>query len=107
MGREIHVTLDKDGRVYRYHYKPEKLSAEQLAAGYMIDEDAIPAAPKCGRGEGASLHLKAATRVKVGATCDGSEFEWRVYERELTDEEKLEDALERIAALEARLDADG
>ncbi len=111
MGREIHLTPDKNGRIYRYHYKPWKLSKEKLDAGYMIDEDAIPAAPKCKRGEAASLCLKSGMSILSGRggrkKCKGSEFEWRKYERELTAEEKLDDALERIAALEARLDADG
>ncbi len=116
MGKEFHLTPGREGHIYRTHEQPWKLSQEQRDLGFFIDKDDIPAAPKLERGQGANLWPKEDVTVAVNGDgkrlCDGSEFEWRVYEREWTIEEKLEDALERIAVLEAhpsnrRTDADG
>jgi len=105
--KETLLSIDADGRVYRYHHQPQTLGEAERRDGAYIDVKLIPPPPEVGRGESASLYFKGdaqlTERPDGTSAIAAKDLEWRVTARPWTQEELLEDIQERLARLEAAL----
>ena len=80
------VWATKDGRVQRIHHQPHLLEPAKQAGAVNIDEGP-PEPPQVGRGEQSVLYLRDGALV------------YDVEPRELTEEERTAEALDRLDAL--------